>query len=252
MKRMRTVLLFIFMAVPLWAQSGSDYYFQQGNKAYRESDYQTAIQWYEKILTTGHEGSQVYYILGNSYYKLNQNGRAILYYEKALRLAPEDAEIQFNLELANLRVKDRIELPPQFFLFRWWDGVLAFFSLSQLTWLVAGLYGLTMLLLVLLTLRWVPGYQRWVKGAVIACAVVGLFLGYLLYVKALDHSARRDAIILTPSVTVLSEPSSSGSEVFVLHEGAKITVAEQRGEWSRIVLVDGKSGWMKIDHYARI
>ncbi|MCB0296035.1 MAG: tetratricopeptide repeat protein, partial [Calditrichaeota bacterium] len=73
-------------------------------------------EWYRKIVDSGFEASQVYYNMGNCYYKQDRTGLAVLYYEKARKLNPNDREINENLQLANLKVKDRIELPPQFFL----------------------------------------------------------------------------------------------------------------------------------------
>ena len=47
--------------------------------------------------------------LGNCYYrKAVILPKAILNYEKAKSLAPSDADIQFNLQIANLKTADKI------------------------------------------------------------------------------------------------------------------------------------------------
>ena len=45
-----------------------------------------------------------------------------------------------------------------------------------------------------------------------------------------------------------SAPNENSTDVFVLHEGVKVTLQEQRGEWALITLPDGKSGWMKREN----
>ena len=56
---------------------------------------------------------------------------------------------------------------------------------------------------------------------------------------------RNNAIILSPSVTVRSTPSESGTSLFVLHEGHKIEIKDNSmREWKEIRLEDGKVGWV--------
>lgn len=56
---------------------------------------------------------------------------------------------------------------------------------------------------------------------------------------------RNDAIILSPSVTVRSTPSESGTSLFVLHEGRKVEIKDNSmREWKEIRLEDGKVGWV--------
>ncbi len=238
------LLLQIFCA-GLFAQSGSDYFYEQGNNAYRSNDYEKALEWYTKILDTGYSGSAVLYNIGNCYFKLDEIGSAVLYYEKALRLDPSDAEIQFNLDLANSRVIDRIQQPPRLFFYRWWDSLAKAFSLAQLTWLTAILYILTIIALVgwLLYREKLP--ERLTAYALAALAVMTFFSTILLISTANRLNNQRDAIVLTPKVNILSAPGEQGSEVFLLHEGVKVWRTEQRGDWVRIELPDGKSGWMR-------
>ena len=58
---------------------------------------------------------------------------------------------------------------------------------------------------------------------------------------------RNDAIVLSPSVTVRSTPSESGTGLFVLHEGHKIEIKDNSmREWKEIRLEDGKVGWIHL------
>jgi SH3-like domain-containing protein len=53
------------------------------------------------------------------------------------------------------------------------------------------------------------------------------------------------AIIITPSVVVKSSPSDGGTDLFLIHEGLKVTVTDKLGSWREIKLSDGNEGWIK-------
>src|SRR5690606_32769850 len=55
---------------------------------------------------------------------------------------------------------------------------------------------------------------------------------------------RTEAIVMAPSVNVKSEPSLNGNDQFVIHAGLKVEVMDTEGEWMRIRLADGNSGWL--------
>ena len=56
---------------------------------------------------------------------------------------------------------------------------------------------------------------------------------------------RESAIIMEPSVTVRSTPSTSGTELFILHEGKKVTIKDDSmKDWKEIEIEDGNIGWL--------
>jgi hypothetical protein len=52
------------------------------------------------------------------------------------------------------------------------------------------------------------------------------------------------AIITTPAISGKSSPDTSGTDLFVIHEGTKVTIGEEVGEWYEIRLSDGNKGWV--------
>jgi len=227
------------------AQSGVDYFFEQGNTAYKAGNYQEALQWYQKILDQGFESGQLYYNMGNSYYKLNRIGKAILYYEKARKLMPDDPDLKFNLELANSRIIDRIELPPRFFLFQYWDQIKSYFTIGQLSYLVLAFYLLTISLLIFRLFVKRYRWLRWLNSLTVILVILTLFWGYILFSRYQGSRKYKDAVVLNPAVTVRSAPSEDQTELFVIHEGLKVKLVDREGEWVKIILPDGKSGWMQ-------
>ena len=88
----------------------------------------------------------------------------------------------------------------------------------------------------------------WKKSGFIA-GIVFLVFVVLSNVFASEQKTelmnRNNAIILSPSVTVRSTPSESGTSLFVLHEGHKIEIKDNSmREWKEIRLEDGKVGWV--------
>ena len=118
--------------------------FEQANQLYLQAKYPDAIAQYEKILQSGFESGELYFNLGNAYYKSGSIQKAILNYERARQLLPRDEDVQFNLQLANLQVVDKIDAVPRLFVFRWADSMLALFSLSTMGWIVYSFFLLTL------------------------------------------------------------------------------------------------------------
>jgi SH3-like domain-containing protein len=52
------------------------------------------------------------------------------------------------------------------------------------------------------------------------------------------------AVIFAPSVNGKSSPDNSGTDLFVLHEGSKVSIEDTVGEWYEIRLSDGNKGWV--------
>ncbi len=240
------------LAVLLWTfgapGQGSQMLFQQATTAYQNQQFSEASELYLNILSRGFESKEVYYNLGNCYYRLNDIGKSILYYEKALRLDPHDNDVRYNLELANLRVIDRIELPPRFILFEWWDTLKVYYSVSQLTRLVSIFFATTLGLVILWLFIKKDRLRSWIISAALLTGILVIFWTYVLITRVTEQSKHREAIVQVPLVTVMSAPDENSTEVFVLHEGVKIRLEESRTDWVMISLPDGKSGWVKNEN----
>ena len=64
---------------------------------------------------------------------------------------------------------------------------------------------------------------------------------------------RESAIIMEPSVTVRSTPSVNGTELFILHEGKKVTIKDDSMKaWKEIEIEDGNIGWIPAESIGRI
>lgn len=216
----------------------------QGDSAYMRNDYASAIQIYESLLKKG-EASEIYYNLGNSYYKADDIAKAILNYERALLLQPGNADIRANLEIARSKTVDKVASVPDIFFVAWTKSLINCLSVD--VWAKLGIV-FFILLLVSFSLFFFSKQVVWKKSGFIA-GVIFLVFVILSNIFASEQKNelmnRKNAIILSPSVTVRSTPSESGTSLFVLHEGHKIEIKDNSmREWKEIRLEDGKVGWV--------
>ncbi len=212
-------------------------------EAYSKGDFKKAITLYESLLKDG-ESAPIHYNLGNAYYKDGQNARAILNYEKSLLINPGNGDAKFNLELARIKVLDKIEPVGEFFLISWKNYLQSQMSVRQ--WAVAGIT--LFLLFILFTLLFIFSRISWLKKT---SFFVGVFL--FIFTVAANSFAyslnkyltnRNTAIIMAPSVTVKSSPDNSGTDLFILHDGTKVEIRSKLSEWSEIQLGNGSIGWL--------
>ncbi len=235
--------LFIFLSANLFADEAEET-FIQANQAYRESEYEKAAAMYEKIINNGYVSKSLYYNLGNTYFKMKQIPRAILYYERALKLDPSDEDIQFNLQIANLRIIDKIEPVPRIFFEQWFDDLLK--NVRSDVWAVFASVSLWAALA--LALIYIFGKSITMKKWTFAGGVLFILLFVILFFFAhIDYNretSENEAIIFSPSVYVKSSPAEDGTDLFILHEGTKVYLLDRVGQWTEIRLADGNVGWI--------
>ncbi len=216
----------------------------EGDSAYVRNDFASAIQIYENLLKKG-EAAEVYYNLGNSYYKAGEIAKAILNYERALLLQPGNADIRANLEIARSKTIDKVVPVPEIFFVSWIKSLIN--SMSIDTWAKLGIV-FFILLLGALYLFFFSKQIVWKKTGFIAGFVLLAFViltNLFASQQKNDLIDRNHAIVLSPSVTVRSTPSDSGTSLFILHEGHKVQIKDNSmREWKEIRLEDGKVGWV--------
>ncbi|HYX10026.1 MAG TPA: tetratricopeptide repeat protein [Bacteroidales bacterium] len=251
MKRL-VIILISFLSFNLMAAENYEVVIDSANQKYANGQYEKAIQSYQDVLKSGYVAPALYFNLGNAYYKTNDLPHAILYYERAHRLAPNDDEINFNLNLARSQILDKIDTVPQFFLTRWWHALRGTMKADSWGYLSLATFAIFLLLFGiylfsrLLTLKKIT---FWLGSIFFVIAVLSFLMGH----KQSELLNTKDqAIIMNPTVTVKSSPDMSGTELFMLHEGTKVSVEDSLGEWREIRISNGNKGWIRESDYALI
>lgn len=216
-----------------------------GDSLYIANDYAGAIVNYEKALAADGEAADIYYNLGNAYYKCDDIARAILNYERALLLAPNDADIRFNLSLAQSKIVDKVSEPYRIFFAVWVENITNLFAMS--TWAIMAI--VTFVLLLLSLLLFLFSNKMGARKTGFLFAIVLFVITIFANIAAWHHydkmTNRTKAIIIQPSVTAKSTPDNSGTDLFVIHEGRKVTISDDTMKgWKEIELEDGTMGWV--------
>lgn len=236
------VLLFSTLS---FAQSDFDI----ANTAYAEGRYDEAAAMYQSIIDEQPD-AQLYYNLGNAYFKQGELAQSILAYERALRLKPNDKDAQYNLAFAQSRITDNIT-EQDFFLTTWARGIRNL--LKESTWLYVSI-GLFMLTLIGV-LVFLLGRTPWLRKTAFHIAWIALLFSLIAGLNARSlhqrDTLRNEAIITQGIVNAKSSPDRSGTDLFTLHEGTKVTIRETIGEWVN-VRVGQNEGWIRLTCLERI
>ena len=225
--------------------SVDDSLMQRGNEAYQQGDFETAVACYHEIVDHGNEGAILYYNLGNAYFKSKQTAEALLWYERALRLDPSNEDIKHNITYANLQITDKIEVLPELFIVRWWNGLSK--SMTATGWAVmAVVFGALFALSVALML---VSRRRWLSVTAVVLTFVSLLIAIFSLIFASKESKRYiqqpEAIVMQSVVNAKGTPDESGTSLFVIHEGLKVAVTDRVGTWVEIRLPNGEKGWVE-------
>ena len=231
-------LLFVLLA---GCTPSGDAEFHRGLDALREGDARAAVTALDASLEAGGRNPAVYHALGNSLYRLDRKGEAAVAWRRGLLLAPRDGDIAANLDHIRGQFRDRIDPPSGHRGLFFWQSQLALIesgALSSFAFTFAFFLGFLGRILrvrvgseVLSSLRW-SGRIAIVVGSLLLFSTVDAFY------------ARQGAMITAPQVEVRSALGPAGVSLFILHEGAEVSVEDRTDTHQLIVLSDGRKGWV--------
>ena len=234
------------------AEPSAEELWAKANEAYNQASYAKAESDYRAIMEMGLSSAKLYFNLANTLFKQEKLGEAILYYNKALRLAPADEDIRHNLEYAENSTKDSIEQIPEFFLTSWVKSLRNMMSSDGWTLLSILLFAMTLVaaLFYLLAQRIATrktGFYIMSLGAVLF--IITTLFAYNEREAIISHN---EAIVMSSAVSVKSSPDRAATELFVLHEGTKLSIGERMSDWVEVRIADGRKGWIERSRIAEI
>lgn len=241
------LIIILFLTGISWTEANAqnlENAFSKANELYNQNAYDSAAVVYEDIINKGYSSAELYYNLGNTYYKMGNYPMSILYYEKSLKLDPNNEETKHNIGIAREFISDKIEPLPELFIKKWWDGLSNLFTLN--TWSIITLI-ITACLLISLFF-YMTAKSRMLKKSMFFTSILFILLTICTFSIATNKynymRSNNEGIIITPTITVKSSPSSSSVDLFVLHEGSKVKILDRTGEWEKIKIANGSVGWL--------
>lgn len=218
----------------------------RGNELFAQGAYGDAVAAYEAAVAAGAASGDVQYNLGNAYYRAGRLGEAALAWERALRENPGDEDALHNLQVIRASSAHRVLAGQESFFVRL--GTRTDPDLAA-----AGL-------LFFWILAWTVLFARrrlarpFLRAAALALAAV-LFLGSALAGVATwaTWSVRADGFAVVMDDTPVREaPDPRSPESFTAYEGLRVRTADRSGDFARVILPGGLTGWLPADAVAPI
>ena len=241
MKKSTILLIFLFY----FSSNSFCNDLKDAEKAYDSKNFKISIQHYQKLINEGYKSYQLYFNLGNSYYRNNELGKAIYYYELASKSNPADDDIKINLAIAASKTIDKVNSKENFFITAIKTNILL--SFSTFTWSIFTISFIS--LASILFFIFINSNNILIKRisfiGTCFCFIFFTLSYFLGYTSLKSKSENKFAIITSKEIKILNEPTISGISKFNLHEGTKIRIVENKGEWILIKLDNGNEGWIK-------
>lgn len=214
---------------------------QKASTTYAAGDYASAVSLYEALVQDQVHDGQVYFNLGNAYYAMGDLGRALLNYRRAQEFIPRDDDV--NLNIARVR-NDRLDVEGDDtgILNTLASPTIGLVTLKELGWLTFGLWAACFALIFLRISR--PRWREMLRIPLLVAAVILLTVAVLFGSRLYTTVAQPAAVVIEPTVQVMSGPGDSYLKHFIIHSGAEIRVLETRNDWIRFTLPDGRQGWI--------
>jgi len=248
---LRVIMILFLLVNQLFGFNHVDSVFNNSNQLYNSEMFQDALDGYVSILDKDVSNYILYYNIGNCYYKLDKLGYARLSYEKAKLYNSSDKDVLHNLKIIENKLIDDIITIPEFFIIRIIKEVNSIFSASQWSYVfMFALYFNVLLVVLFLFTSSIEIKVNILRGVFFSALFFVITTFFLFY----SNSKKKyvDAILVDINTYVKTAPSLSASDYFVIHEGVKFQVIDSVDNWSRILLSDGKDGWIENFTFQKI
>lgn len=207
-------------------------HFADGQIAYERGDYEAARDSFLEAAAIGNT-SALHHNLGNCYTQLGDNGRAVAHFEKSLALAPRNPDTKANLALTYRRLGRQQPEPTTL------TTIAQTLTINTWSWLTAASFWLTVFFIAFPKfLDWRPLASWSARIAAVGAFAVCIcaLLGY--------HSLAALAIVTDGDTPLHPSPSRHSQPVAYLQPGEVLSVADRHGDFSRVTLQSGRSGWI--------
>jgi len=247
------ILPIIFSAMSFAQGEAAAALYNRANALYSSADYTSAIDLYERALSSGFENAKIEYNLGNAYLKKNPPNlaRAVLHYERARLLDPRDEDIQHNLKYVNALIKGKAPVAEKSFIQRGWDALLRNVSTGEAVGALSISYFIMVISMIIYFLSEGSRFRRAmvIVGAVMICLIL---LEAPVAWGSWRLRVKPRAVIIENDLSVRSGPGADNAELFKLFEGMVVELRDCRMGWRQIVIPGGLAGWTPAEKLEKI
>ncbi len=222
--------------------------FIAGNQAYKEGNYEKAIESYQSIPKGSRESGPVYYNLGNAYFKSGKLGYAVWSYEKAKRYFPRDSDLNFNVGYAESLIKKKnTQEKSKNFLETMIQNYINFYTIDEMVLFIT-IFTVLAVAFHLLSkfLKWKNLIRRGVRTLIVFLILINI-AG--LFIKV---SSQIDRAIVIQASNANFEPLEAATPHFELAEGMAVKIVTVKDDWVKVKRDDGLLGWVKQAKLERI
>ena len=240
MKQLIVFVLLSSLAVPY---EKNDKLFHEANEMYISENYSGSIEIYESIISSNRANSAIFYNLGNSYFRLKKIGQAIWAYRHAKRLSPRDKDIIHNLNIAEAFKVDRINRPTSFVFHEFYRKIKFNFTIFE--WLLMGSFLFLLLSLISFYRNFYDKKNKFLINISQVNIIFIIIVHSVILDKFFQEKKRNNRAIIIKKVDAHSGPLLGSNKIlFQINEGSMAEVLEENNNWSQVILLDGKKGWV--------
>ena len=215
--------------------------FSDANAAYLSGDVARATSSYEALVSEGVASATLETNLGAAYLRQGKRGLAALHFERALFLDAGDDDARADLTELRRGNVDKLEGESD-------EG-----GSEAITRILAPLPGsaAAILFLVSWAAAWtlaglrVFGTRRALGAWAIVSFVVAGLSALITWGAAEGHKlALQRAVVIAPSAAAREGPQEKAASHFEVHEGTTVRVDDEEGNFRRVRLANGLTGWI--------
>jgi tetratricopeptide (TPR) repeat protein len=220
--------------------------FSEACDLYEQSDFQSALERFEVLVSQGVEDAALYYNLANTYYKLGRRGEAVANYRRALMLSPRDDDARANLELLR-SMTGMIDTTSSFSLTGIVDAPLEVASPRELGILAYAAYALASFAFLGFLFLGGEWRRRSLRGVLVLAAVA--VISYALAIYGVSRPGKGDdGVVIGDEVGLMSGPGAAFEELTRLPGGTEVELRARSGIWIEVRLPTGEIGWLRQPH----
>lgn len=232
---MKQFVVFIAFLFPFIGLAGSN--FDEGIKAFQDSNYVLAIEKFQASLAETPNDAASYYNLGLAHTEAKQYGKAIWSFEKVLKLTPSDADAKERIQSVYAQLNPGMVWEPRLNRF---ESIL--YGLSGMTWsILAIVFSFILAICTILFLRMKDlSYKRLFIAlgfVTFCCMIASLMIAY----GASNYAEQTRYAVVTKESIPTYKDSNKISEA-TLKEGDQVEILEAEISDKDFIEVSSRSG----------